>query len=121
MATRPRSLQGTAGRLDNVVGANNTTASLTSLATPALTTTNAAAMVLGCIGTVIGTGAVSAWTGTPVLTNITASTTRALAGSALPAATLSSAQFTAHWANSVTGAMSIVVTVVPSGGGAILF
>ena len=106
---------GSSNRLDQVIGGNYTTASLTSLATPALTVNGAGALILGCIGTVSATGTISAWTGTPTLNNVTTATARTVGGYAVNTSIVSAQQFTAHWGTSTTGAMAMVATLVPGG------
>ena len=116
-------LSGSSGRLDNVIVQNTSTGSLTALAVPTFTTTNKNAMVLGAIGLVSGSGTVSGWTGTPSLAKSpgTSASARCWGGSGLPAALVSSPTSTGHWPTTATGAMSMVATVVPAGGAAILF
>lgn len=101
-------LSGASTTVDTIVHTDNQAAGLL-VTSPAVTTTNAGSIVLGCVGDgAAAFGIPEAWTGTGPMTNVETINTRSLAGSYLPGTTLSGATFTAHWPTSRVSGILVV-------------
>lgn len=113
-------LSGASTTIDAIVKVDNP-GSVKTLASGALTTTDAGDVILAAVGLTIAfpSGTISAWTGTGPMTNVEATTTRCIGGSYIPGTTLTGVTFTANWETARQAAMLVVAIKPEAAGGTV--
>jgi hypothetical protein len=110
-------IQGGASTRVETITAGSGGAATTSETSAAITTTNPGDIILAAAGFGNPTGAVFAWTGTHVMTNVsTSSSSLFIGGSYVPNAKLTSQNFTANWTTSRSPAGILTLALTPASG-----